>query len=52
MLAPLWPKLLKEGTISAGKLVHMGTTVVEMVKGKQYKSGEVNSCGNYCGRNG
>jgi hypothetical protein len=37
----LWSKWLKEGTISPGKLVNVGTTVAEMVKERHYKSGKV-----------
>jgi hypothetical protein len=33
MLVPLWRKWLKESVVSPEKLVDVGTTVAEMVKG-------------------
>ena len=37
MLVPLWLKRLKEGALSPEKLVHVGTTVAEMIKGRQVR---------------
>jgi len=48
-LATLWLKYLKGRTLSPGNLVHVGITVVRMVKGGLYKTGRVGACWYDCG---
>ena len=44
MLVSLWLEWLKGGALSPENLVHVGTTVAEMVKGKCLNSGKFGSC--------